>query len=97
MKKFDGVKPLAAIKKQCRAAGIHFSDRLYREGSDYVVITSIKGDNHSGQVLFNQFNGNFFGTTPAGVQFDSKKTTHEKEPWFQALLAFFYVEKGTAA
>jgi hypothetical protein len=93
MKKWAGNKPIDVIKKQCKAAGIHFNDRMYRDGSDYVCITTVKGDNYSGQVLYSTVNGAFFGTTPSGVEFDSNKTTHDKEPWFQALLAFFYEEK----
>lgn len=93
MKKFAGNKPLDVIKAQCEAQGVHFNEFLFLAGSDYVVLTSIKGDNDSGQVLYNTCSGLFFGTTPDGVQFDSAETTHENEPWFQALLSFFYVEK----
>lgn len=95
MKKFSGHKSSKVIKAQCKALGLHFSDILYKQGSDYVTITSIGGDNYSGQVLFNTANGSFFGTAPErapwnGVSFDSNETTHEREEWFQQLLAFFY-------
>jgi hypothetical protein len=110
MKKFAGKKPLETIRQQCKLQGVHFNDFLFRtQRSDYVVLTSKKGNNDSGQVLYNTFNGTFFGTTPAkrdwhhplvnkfcppaGVEFDSNSTEHENEPWFQALLSFFYVEK----
>lgn len=94
IKTFAGNKPLSVIKKQCAALGIEFNDRLHRKSSsDYVVIRSIKGDSRSGEVLFNSYTGNFFGTTNNGVSFDSHITTHEAEPWFQTLLSFFYIEK----
>ncbi len=90
MRRFAGHKSHGAIKKQCKALGIDFNDLLHKTGGDWVVVTSIEGDNYSGQVLYNTANGNFFGTTPDGVQFDSTKTTHDRNPWFQALLAFFH-------
>lgn len=96
MKRFSRHKTHDEIKVQCEAAGIHFSDHLYEvTGSDWLVITTIKDDNHSGQVLYNVVTGVFFGTTPDDVSFDSSKDEHEDEPWFQALLLFFYVEIGT--
>jgi hypothetical protein len=44
-------------------------------------------------VFWCSFNGNFFGTTPDGVEFNNWATTHDDEPWFQQLLSFFYVEE----
>lgn len=96
MKRFAATKSLNLIRQQCEEAGIYLDDHLYRRnGSDYVVITTVRGDNDSGQVLFNTFNGTFFGTTPDNIPFDSTTTEHENEPWFQALLSFFYVELDT--
>lgn len=92
MKKFAGNKALDVIKAQCASLGLDYNDTLHRAGHDYIVITSVKGDNYSGQVLYNTFNGKFFGTTPDGTQFDSNETEHEREEWFQALLSFFYIE-----
>lgn len=94
MKKFAGIKTLKVIKAQCKAARITFDDYLYRKkGNDHVRV--IGG---GATVLFNSFNGRFFGTTDKGVTFNSDSTEHESEPWFQALLAFFYIETiNTAA
>lgn len=98
MKTFAGIKTLGVIKAQCKALGIQFDDRLYRRtGSDFVVIRSFKNDSHRGEVLFSSFNGNFFGTTDTGVQFDSKSPLHEGESWFQTLLSFFYIETVNTA
>lgn len=92
MKQFAGFKTLDVIKVQCQAAGIRFDDSRYRQhGDDHVLIAG--GGAH---VLYNTFNGKFFGITPNGVEFDSSSTQHEHAPWFQALLSFFYVEQGAA-
>ncbi len=96
MKKFAGNKKLEVIQEQCESAGIHYDDRALDHGFDHVVITTIKGDRNSGQVIYNSVNGNFFGVTHEGVKFNSNETEHEHEPWFQALLSFFYVEKAAA-
>jgi hypothetical protein len=95
MKKWAGVKTLELIERQCAKAGIHLDmSKWVLEGSDHVVITSIKGDNSSGRVMFNTVNGRFFGTTPEGVKFNSDSKEHDREEWFQKLLAFFYIEKA---
>jgi hypothetical protein len=93
MKKFSRHKTYAEILAQCEAQGIPFNDYLYRRGgSDTVVVNSVYGRGHfPGHAIYNTFNGWFFGTTPEGVQFDSASTKHEKQPWYQDLLNFFYV------
>lgn len=96
MKTFAGNKKLADIKRQCKECGIQFDDANFKKGSDFVVIRTKRNDNSSGVVLYNTFNGNFTGTTDKGIDFDSQRTEHEAEPWFQALLSFFYVEKTDA-
>lgn len=96
MKTFAGNKSFAQIERQCKDAGIQFDSTDYDKGGDYVVIRTRANDDRSGHVLYNTTNGNFFGETPEGVKFNSKLTTHEDQPWFQQLLQFFYVEKGTA-
>jgi hypothetical protein len=60
-----------------------------KDPSDHIVFTSIAGNSDSGQVLYNVFNGRFFGTTPEGVQFASEDD-RDGTPWFDALLNFFY-------
>lgn len=95
MKQFAGNRPLKQIKDQCEAQGLHFDDLAYRvRGHDHVVITG-----GGARVFYNTFNGRFFGEAwfdPPGqlVHFNSDSTEHEKRPWFQALLSFFYVNKG---
>lgn len=111
MKKFAGIKPLFVIKRQCKDAGVAFDDYNYRtSGADYVCLGIAHGFRSDGSpyvptesldgvgyVMYNTFNGTFFGRTPKGVRFSSSSTAHEREPWFQQLLSFFYAEKSDAA
>lgn len=75
-------------------------------------IVNTASSSTGGWVMFNAINGKFFGETPrkrtwhhplvnefcppSGIRFSSSDTKHEHEPWFQALLAFFYVERDDA-
>ena len=95
MKKFARIKTFEEIEAQCEAQGIPFNDHLYRiKGWDTVVVGSTYGHGHlPGHAIYNTFNGWFHGVTPEGVHFDSASKKHKSEPWFQALLKFFYVEK----
>lgn len=93
MKTFAGTKDIATIRAQCKAQGLTLNDRMYRKhGWDTVVVSG-----GGCAVYFHTFNGRFYGKTPNGVSFDSSETKHERKPWFQALLAFFYVEKDEVA
>jgi len=100
IKKFAGLKPLLMIQEQCLAAGIDFVDDLWRQGDDCISIWTKAKDKSLGYVIYNTFNGCFFGKTPEGepygpqgLCFNSDNSTFEEEPWFQALLSFFYTEK----
>jgi hypothetical protein len=57
-----------------------------------------RGPGTPSTVAYNTFNGKFFGSINegplAGTEFSSGSTKHERQPWFQALLSFFYVEKA---
>lgn len=110
MKTFAGTKPLAVIKQQCEAAGVAVDDYGFRKvGNDHICLGIASRKRPDGTpfvlatapigayVMFNTFNGRFFGVTDKGVHFSSSSTEHEAEPWFQALLSFFYVEKGKPA
>lgn len=90
--KFAGTKPLATIKAQCKAAGVEFDDHLYRErGDDHIALRS-----PGAIVLFNSFNGRFFGNAPDGTRFSSDDR-RDGEPWFDALPRFFYIAKAGGA
>jgi hypothetical protein len=104
---FAGVKMLREIREQCDLAGVSVDDYGHRtRGSDYVcigvaskvtrkdgtpiVLASVA--NAGGYVMFNTFNGTFFGHTHEGVSFHSSTDQYEHEDWFKQLLAFFYRE-----
>lgn len=88
MKKFAGNKTRDQVKAQCKAAGVEFDERAYRGGSDF---TLLRGGGAT--VAWSSWNGRFFGKTPDGIEFHSDSDEHDHEPWMQALLRFFYVEK----
>lgn len=93
MKTFARHKTLREIRAQCRALGLALNDHLWRSrGHDHVCI-----EGGGARVLYNTFNGRFFGATDQGVEFSSDNQAQEDRPWFQTLLGFFYVEKPDAA
>lgn len=78
-------KSYEEIKAQCEQLGLSFNDTLYKSWeSDHVVI-----EGGGARVLYDTFNGRFFGKTDTGVVFHLDTTEHDAEPWFQALLDFF--------
>lgn len=89
MQKFKTIKTLARIRAQCKVLRVPFDDYLYRNGDwDHVAI-GVRG---KGEVFFNTVNGTFFGRTPDGKRFDMRTDAHERQPWFQMLLRFFYAD-----
>jgi hypothetical protein len=88
MKTFAGNKTRAQVKAQCKAAGVQFDERAYKAGSDF---TFLRGGGAC--VAWSSWNGRFFGKTPDGIEFNSDSDEWDGEPWMQALLNFFYVEK----
>lgn len=97
MKTFARFRTVSELRLLCRDLGIRFDDTQHRlEGRDTVVIGGpiCRDKEGASWVIFNVYNGSFFGRTPAGVEFSSSSDEHEDEDWFQKLLEFFYVEKG---
>jgi hypothetical protein len=91
MKQFDQVKTLDQIRQQCEDCGLIFDDLGHRyDASDYVTIRT---PGCKAVVVWSTWNGVFAGATDRGIRFHSSSTDHENEPWFQALLNFFYTEK----
>jgi hypothetical protein len=91
MLKFDGVKTLEQIRAQVDQSGgaVRLNSNLHdKKGHDHVLL-----EGGGARVLFNTFNGRFFGTTDKGVEFNSDSAEWDSEPWMQALLQFFYIEK----
>lgn len=106
MKKFAGTKKLDVIKARCAAAGVAVDDWGFRTlGRDYICLGVANAKRPDGSpfvyasrtaewphacVMFNTFNGTFFGETDKGVAFNSSSTKYEEKAWFQKLLTFFY-------
>ena len=90
MKKFKRHRTFEEVRDLCKKQGVPFSDHRHRiHGDDSVVVGKIAAGHH-GYAIFNTFNGRFFGLTPDGEHFSSYSGRHDKQPWFQALLNFFY-------
>ncbi len=90
-KKFMCTKTVDEIRQQCDAAGIQFDTKLYDKGADHIAIRAFP-DKREWIVLFNAFNGRFFGTAPGEIEFSSDDKL-DGTPWFDALLQFFYLEE----
>jgi len=81
-------KSLAEIEQQCKEQNLVLKHEMYQRGeSDYVMVSSQTGPDI---VMFRPFNGRFFGETDQGQRFSSDTTENDREPWFLALLEFFY-------
>ena len=89
MAKFQRAKTRAEVLAQRKAQGVKVDLTAYTMGSDYTTLS--KG---GCVVLWSSWNGKFLGETPDGITFNSDSAKHDKEPWMQALLNFFYVAKG---
>ena len=86
MKQYTRHKTMEEVRAQCEAQGVAFGSKLYVEKGWDTVYVGIAGQGH---VVYNTFNGKFFGATPTGRRFDSSSTLYEHRDWFQALLDFF--------
>lgn len=84
-RRFTGHRSFDQIVAECKAQGVELDASNYvNRGSDFL---SLKGGGF--QVLYSTVNGQFFGTTPTGEKFHSSEV-RDGEPWFSALLGFFY-------
>lgn len=88
------------IKGQCKAQGVYFNDRFFKQGGDTVLVGGDIGS-VGAWAIYNVCNGHFFGRTPImqkslgypdAVKFSSCDNRHDDCPWFQDLLNFFLVK-----
>ena len=91
MKTFARHRTFHEVKALCKAQGLKFDDHVHKAGGDTVFVTG-----GGCTVAFNTASGWFCGRTPDYIEFNSTDNDHEKEPWFQALLAFFYTDEPEA-
>jgi hypothetical protein len=93
VKKFAGHKTIEQITAQCKALKLDLDARRWYElGDDHIVVRG-----GGAYAIYSTFNGRFFGRTDTGIEFNSDSAKHDKKPWMQALLRFFYVEKPQGA
>ena len=91
MKKFAGIKRLDILRAQAKACHVKLEEQAFKRGSDMVYFKS------PGVVIaLNTFNGRFYGND-GEMTFSSDSSKHDKEPWFQTLLEFFYTNNKTLA
>lgn len=95
MQQFARHKTQDEVRDACREAGFALDTTQYDKGSDYIKIPFA----HEGQtydVLYCSFNGRFMGS-PTGINdcpvafFGSDDGDLDSQPWYAALLAFFYI------
>lgn len=93
-KRFAGHRSYEQIRAECRRQGLVLEDANYRRnGSDWI---GVRRRRDSTVVLYSTPTGRFHGTHPTcGTQF-TESSPFDGEPWFDALLAFFYYEDGPA-
>ena len=85
--KFSGHRNYAQIREACRAQGLLLEDMAYRKhGSDWI---GIRGQTGGTLVMYSTPTGRFHGIHPDGRSF-SESSPLDGEPWFDALLGFFY-------
>jgi len=91
MKTFKRHKTFDEVVAQCREQGVYCDIFPYvRQGADTICIGAPARTRGVGWAIYNVTNGCFRGETPHGTLFDSSNPEHGREPWMQALLAFFY-------
>lgn len=82
------------VVELARQKGYRFSTEKYNLGSDYITVELPGPSGELVAVLYSVVNGRFFHVARgAGISFGSDKTEHDGEPWFNAMLDFFYVPK----
>lgn len=90
-KRFSGHRSYEQIREECRAQGLILEDAAYRRhGSDWIGIRGCKGGT---LVMYSTPTGRFHDTALDGRPF-TESSCFDGEPWFDALLAFFYYENG---
>ena len=74
-----------------KAQGVKVDGSKYEAGGDHVVVHLPGPDGEPVMVLFNAFSGRFFHAPEGGGGFSSDEKL-DGQPWFDAMLEFFYTE-----
>lgn len=92
LKRFAGHRNYQQIRDECKAQGLILEDAAYRRhGSDWI---GVRGRPDGPLVLYSTPTGRFHGTHPATGEKFTESSPFDGEPWFDALLAFFFYEEG---
>lgn len=96
MKKFTRHVTLVELKERCAEKGIAIDTEKHdRDFSDYVTVSgAFAGKDFV--LIFNTFNGTFFGEMEDKRQF-SETSKFEGEPWYSAILDLLFVSEKEAA
>ncbi len=89
MKKYAGRRSIQQIRRQCAERGIKIDMGLYEKGSDYVVVHLPGAAGTVLPLMYSAVNGRFFYAGGGADNFSSDDAK-DGEPWFDALLDFFY-------
>lgn len=95
MKTFAGCKDSEQILAQCAADGIAVDSAKYEAGGDHLVVELPGPTGEKVRVLYNVVSGRFFYSANDGSGFSSDDN-RDGQPWFDAMLDFFYVEAVAA-
>jgi hypothetical protein len=92
MRTFAGSRTFEEIAALCVHQGVPLNAKRYIEdGHDHIIVgQEWPLDASKPYVIYNVFNGKFHGLAPDGTVFDCADDL-EGEPWFNALLDFFYI------
>ena len=102
-KHYTGVKPLSTIRAQCAQQGVAVDDWAHRKFNDDYIYFGRKRGSWGNKANFvdtakpcwvglHVANGRLVGRNMKDEWFTSADIATAHEPWFQALLDFFYVE-----
>lgn len=103
MKQYQRHRTVGELLKICKEQKVYIDTKQWARGGDTLCIGAPTDDPDRGWVVYNTFNGKFFGRTPSqkvvtvanpirpSFEFDSSQHL-EHFPWFQALLDFFYTD-----
>ena len=92
--KYAGHKTLEQIRKQCEESGMVLDSTGHdKRGDDHVFVRATAQDGKIARIYFNTVTGTFFGTTPEDKGFNSESKEYVGQPWFDAVLDFFYLPK----
>jgi len=90
---FSRHRTIDEVIAHAKEQGVRVDASRFHLGSDFVTVELPGPQGTLVPVLYNTFNGRFFYQPRIGAGFSSTDTQYDGEPWFDAMLTFFYVPK----